>query len=107
MQGFLWQPHIGAIDLCRLFTRKHFHPVNFFLAAVGFGNGGINHFQHHRRNIHTRAIALDKRNDGLIRHIQRVVGIDSDFLALGGHLDVLIHVQKSPVSVDSALCETR
>ena len=37
------------------------------------------------------AIAFDVRDDRLVRHIEGHVGIDGDFLAFCGHLDVLVH----------------
>jgi hypothetical protein len=68
-----------------------FHPVDLFLAAVGLGHGCVHHLEHHRRDVHAGAVAFDERNDRLVRHVQGHVGIDGDFLAFGGHLDVLVH----------------
>ena len=62
------------------------------LAVVGFCNCGVNYLEHHWRNVHPSAITFDVRNDGLVRNRQRHVGVNNDFFALGGHLDMLIQV---------------
>ena len=100
MQGFFRQPDVGSIDLGRFFASVHLHPVDFLLAAVGLGHSGIHHLQHDRRDVRARTVTFNKRNDRLVLHIQRIVGIDGNFLTLGGHLDVLVHVEKSPVSAE-------
>jgi hypothetical protein len=60
--------------------------VDLLLAAIGLGHRGVHHLQHDRRDVETGAVALDVRNDRLIRHVERVVGVDGDLLALVGTL---------------------
>ena len=64
--------------------------MDLSLAAVGFGNGGVHHFEHDGGDIKSGAIALNVGNDGLQGHCQRHVFVDGNFFALGGHLDMLI-----------------
>ena len=94
-QSFFRQPHIWAINLGRLFTGIDFHPVNLSLTAIGFGNSGIDHFEHDRGDIKSGAVALDIGDDGLQGDSQRHVFVDDNFFALGGHLDMLIQVYVS------------
>ncbi|MPN37467.1 hypothetical protein SDC9_184986 [bioreactor metagenome] len=89
LQRLVGQPYIGAIDLGGLFTGVNFHPVDLALAAIGLGHGRIHHLDHHRRDVRARAVAFNEWNDGLIRHVQRHIGVDGDLLAFGRHLDVL------------------
>jgi hypothetical protein len=91
MQGFLGEPHVGAVHLGALLTGVHLHPVDLLLAAVGLGHRGIDHLQHHRSDVEAGAVALDERDDGLIGHVEREVRVDGDLLAGGRHLDVLVH----------------
>jgi excinuclease ABC subunit A len=51
---------------------------------------GIQHCTHYRGDIHARAIAFNEGDNGPVWHIQRVIGVNGDFFALGGHLDMLI-----------------
>ncbi|OIQ69352.1 hypothetical protein GALL_490500 [mine drainage metagenome] len=97
IQGFRGKPDIRAIHRGRFFTGINLHPVNFLLAAIGFGHGRINHLDHHRRNVKTGAVTDDERNDRLIRHVDRQISVNGDFLASSGHLDVLVHEKKTPV----------
>ena len=91
VQGFFGQPNVRTIHMGRFLTRKNLHPGNLALAAVGLGNRRVNHLDHHRRDIQPRTVTLDVRNDGLIRHVQRHVRVDGDFLAVGWNFDVLVH----------------
>ena len=92
-QRLFRQPDVGSVDLGRLFACVHLHPVDLLLAAVRLGNRGIHDLEHHRRDVETGAVTFNVRNNRLIGHIQRHVGIDSDLLAFGGHFDVLVHVE--------------
>ena len=47
--------------------------------------------------VHAGAVALNIRNDRLVRNIQRIIRIDRDLLTLGGNLDVLVHEKMSPL----------
>ena len=91
LHGFCWQPHIGPINAGRFFACIDFHPADLALAAVGFGYSRIYHFNHDGGDVKARAVAFDKGDDGLVRHIQRHIGIDGDFLPVGGDFDVLVH----------------
>ena len=64
--------------------------MNLSLTAKGFGNSGIDHFEHDRGDIKSGAVALDIGDDGLQGDSQRHVFVDDNFFALGGHLDMLI-----------------
>jgi hypothetical protein len=65
--------------------------MDLLLAAVGLLDGGVDHLDHHRRDVEARAVALDVRNDGLIGDVEREVRLDGDLLPARGHLDVLVH----------------
>ena len=108
MQGFFGQPDVRAIDIGGLFTGIHLHPMYFALAAVAFGHRRIHHFKHHRRNIHPGAVTLDVGDDGLVGNVQGKIGVDGDFLALGGNFDVLVHeMSLFDVESDGALPPAR
>ncbi|CUJ18194.1 Uncharacterised protein [Achromobacter kerstersii] len=89
-QGFIGQPHVGAVDLGGLLARVDFHPVDLALAAVGLLHRGVDNLDHHRGDIGARAVAFDEGNDGLFRHIQREISVDRDLLAASGNLDMLV-----------------
>jgi ATP-dependent Lon protease len=40
----------------------------------------------------------DERDDRLIRHVERIVGVDADLLPVLGHLDVLVHECEAPLA---------
>jgi hypothetical protein len=90
-QGFLGQPDVWAVHLGGLLPGIHLHPVDPALAAIGLGDRGIDHLEHHRRDVQPRAVALDIGNDGLVGNVERQVGVDGDLLARRGHFDVLVH----------------
>src|SRR5690606_3929206 len=89
-EGFLRQPDVGAVDIGGLFPCIDFHPVNLALAAVGLGNRSVHHLEHDRGNVYPSTVALDIGDDGLVRYIEREIGIDRDLLAPGGNLDMLV-----------------
>ncbi len=91
LHGFVGQPLVGAIDLGRFFTSEHFHPGDLLLAAVSLGHRSIYHATHGRGDIDAGAVAFDEGNDRGIGHVQRVVGVDGDFFACGGNLDMCGH----------------
>ncbi|MNT00599.1 hypothetical protein D3C72_1350360 [compost metagenome] len=70
VQSFFWQPDILAIQLGRFFAGIDFHPGNFPLALIGFLYGGIHHFNHGWRHIHTDTITFNERNDWVVRDVQ-------------------------------------
>ena len=53
------------------------------LAAVGLGHRRVDHLDHHRRDVDAGAVALDVRDDRLVGHVEREVGVDGDLLAAG------------------------
>src|SRR5690606_22940053 len=77
--------HLGG-----LFAGIDFHPVDLALATVGLLHSSVHDLDHDGRDIGAGAITFDVRNDGLIRHVQREIGIDRDFLAPCGNLDMLV-----------------
>src|SRR5690606_7689127 len=90
LEGFVGQPDIGAVNLGGLFPCIDFHPVNLALAAISLGNCSVHHLEHDRGDIYPRTVALDIRDDGLVRYIEREIGIDRNLLAPGGNLDMLV-----------------
>ena len=84
------QPHVGAVDLGRLFAGVDLHPVDFSFSRVGLGHRRVDHLDHHRCDVDPGAVAFDVGNDRLIRNVEAVVLVDGDFLASGGNLHVLI-----------------
>jgi hypothetical protein len=96
-QGLFGQPDVGAVDLGRLLAGVDLHPVDLLGAAVGLGHGRIDHLDHHRGDVEAGAVTLDVRNDGVVRDVEREVGVDRDLLAAFGHLDVLVHGWVSPL----------
>jgi hypothetical protein len=61
VQRLLGQPDVGAVDLGRLLAGVDLHPVDLALAAVGLGHRGVDHLDHHRRDVEAGAVALDVR----------------------------------------------
>src|SRR5207249_4378136 len=84
------QPHISAVHLGRFFAGVDLHPLDLAPASISLGNSSVDHLDHHGRDIHTRAVAFDIRNDGTIGNVEAKVFIDGYPLALGWDLDVLI-----------------
>ena len=66
------------------------HPANLTAVTVGQLDGGFDHVEHDRRYVATDAIALDVRDDREVRNVDRVVRIDRDGLAIGGHIDMIV-----------------
>ena len=91
LHGFVRQPAIGAIHARCFLAGIDFHPRDLALATIGFRHCGIDHLTHHRRNIHARAIALDKGNNRVHRHLERVVGVYLNLLAANRNFNMLIH----------------
>src|SRR5690606_28114242 len=89
-QRFSGHPHIRAVHFGGFFTGVNFHPVDFTFAVVCLGYGGINAFKHDGRDIGACAIAFDIGDDGLVWYVERKIGINRNFLARSGDLDVLI-----------------
>ena len=67
-EGFFGQPDVVAVDFGGFLAGVDFHPVDFSLAAVGFGHRRVDHVFHYRRDVHTDAVALDKGNNWIVRH---------------------------------------
>ena len=91
------QPDVGTIDPRRLLAGVDLHPLDLLLAAVGLGDRGVDHLDHHRGDVNAGAVSFDIGNDRLVRDGQRVVGVDLDLLPGFGHLDVLIHENGAPL----------
>jgi hypothetical protein len=60
-------------------------------AGVGLLDRGIDHLDHHRRDVKTGAVALDVRDDGVVGDVERKVRVHRDLLPSFGHFDVLVH----------------
>src|SRR5581483_2872650 len=90
VERFTRQPFVVAVGFQRLFAGIDFHPHNPALTAVGLLHGRVHDIAHSRCDIDPDSVAFDEGNNRLIRNVQRVVGIDGNRLALGGHLDLLI-----------------
>ncbi len=91
LEGLVGQPDVWAIDLGGLLATEDFHPGDLAAAAIGLLYGSIDHLDHDRGDVSTRAIALNERNDGLVGHLEGVVGIDRDLLPDGWHDDFAAH----------------
>jgi hypothetical protein len=59
------------------------------LPAVGLCHRRVDNLDHHRRDIHARAIALDERDDRLIGNVEAKILVDGDFLTGRRDLDML------------------
>ena len=90
LQGLLWQALLWAVEFHSFVPGIDLHPVDFFTPHIGLLHGRIDHTQHHWRDIHASAVTLNVGDDGVVGHIQGVVGIDFDGLARSGDLDVLV-----------------
>ena len=64
--------------------------MDLAFAAVGFGNRGVDHFDHDGRDVDARAVAFDERNDRIVGNGETKVLVDRDFPAAGRDLHVLI-----------------
>src|SRR5262249_44233366 len=91
LQGLFRQPHVGAVDLGRFFAGIDFHPADLALAAVGFRDCRVHHFDHHRADVHARAVTLDVGNDRGIWYIQREIGVDGNLLTVSRYFNMLVH----------------
>ncbi len=91
LHGLVGQPLVAAVDLDRLLAGVDLHPGDAALAAVGLGHGRVDDLLHRRGDVDAGAVALDEGDDRRVRHVQAVVGVDGDLLALGGNLDVCAH----------------
>ena len=62
--GLVGQP--GGVELVRLLTRVHFHPLDLPLAAIGFLHGGIEHAHAGAPDVRPGAVTFDEREDGAV-----------------------------------------
>ncbi len=90
VEGFLRQPGVLVINLSGLFAGVDFHPGNLALAAVGLFNSSIDNLDHHRTDVDTNTVTFDEGDDRVIRNIERMVCIDSDFVTDGWNLNLLV-----------------
>ena len=51
---------------------------------------GVDDIEHDGCDIRSDPVALDIRNDRKIRDVDRVVRVDRDSLAIGGHIDMIV-----------------
>jgi predicted phosphoribosyltransferase len=84
------QPDVGSVDLGRLLAGVDLHPVDLPLAAVGLRDRRVDDLDHHRRDVESRAVALDVRNDRRVGDGEAVILVDGDLLATGRDLHVLV-----------------
>ena len=59
-------------------------------SPYAFSTAAFTTRDHGRRHVNANAITLDKRNDRIVRDVQRRIGVDRDLLAPGGDLDVFV-----------------
>jgi hypothetical protein len=71
MDRFVREP--GATDAVGLLAGVDLHPRDAPAAAVGLGDGGVDDRAHHRRDVDADAVALDERDDRVVRHLERAV----------------------------------
>ena len=70
---------IFTVGIHSFFTSKYLHPSDFPLTFVCFIHGRIHHLLHGRRNVYSYAIALNKWDNGIVRHIKCVICVYGDF----------------------------
>src|SRR5690606_38311488 len=100
-------PFVRPIDLGRFLATVHFHPGDGALAAIGLLNCGVDDLDHDRRDIDTDTIAFNERDDGVIRYIQGEICIDSNFVTVGWHPDLLVSHYLNSVSCLRCTCPYR
>src|SRR5471032_2577169 len=88
--------YVRPVHPGRFLAGVDFHPVDFLLARVRFLDRGIHDLDHHRRDVDTRAVALDERDDWLVGNVERKIGVDGDLVTIGRNLDVLIRHDRTP-----------
>ena len=66
VEGFGREPLVRTVDAGGFFTGINFHPVNLLGAAVGLGDGGVDHLDHDRRDVDADAVAFDEGNDRIV-----------------------------------------
>jgi hypothetical protein len=90
-EGLVGQPYVGSIYARRLLAGIDLHPVNPALAAVGLRDRSVDDLDHHRRNVDTRPVADDVRDDRIVGNLEALIGPDLDLRAAGRHGDMLVH----------------
>ena len=85
------QPDIRTVDLGRFFACVDFHPVDLASPSVSFCNRRVDHLEHHRSDVESRAIALNIRNDRIMGNMQRKIRIDRNFGTICRDLDMFVH----------------
>jgi len=66
------------------------HPPDLAIIAVGDLDSRFDDIEHDRCDITSDPVALDIRNDRKIRDVDRMVRVDRDSLAVGGHIDMIV-----------------
>src|SRR5690606_12587318 len=90
VQRLVGEVNILTVDLSGLRPGVYAHPLDLPLLAVSARDRGVDHILHDRRDIDADAITDYAGNDGAVRHIERVIAIDGDRLAVARHLDMVV-----------------
>ena len=85
IDGLVGEP--GAGQVVGLLAGVDLHPVDLPPPAVGARHRGVDHVDHHRRDVDADAVASDVGDDGIVGDAQLAV-FYGDFCAVGGDLDV-------------------
>src|SRR5690606_8966548 len=78
-----WIP-LAIVQSRRLFAAENFQPVKPSSVAIGFFDCRIHYLAHDRRDIGGDTVALDKRDDRMVGHVQRSIGIYRNLCAALG-----------------------
>src|SRR6202040_3671266 len=76
--GFIRKP--GVVGLVGLLAGKDLHPMNLALAAIGLEHRSVEHPHARAPDVAAGTVALDERDDRLVRYTQLAVR-DRDFLS--------------------------
>ena len=90
VQRFVGHPGVPAVHLARALSGEDGHPANLPSVAVGHLHRSLDNVQHYRRHVAADAIAFDVGDDWEVGHIDRVVPIDRDRLAVFGYVDMIV-----------------
>src|SRR6056297_2247912 len=90
VQRLLGQEVGAVVDLAGLLACIDFHPGDAALAAVRAAHRGVDHVLHDRRHVPADAVALDERDDGLVRPVPPEVPVHADDVAALRDLDLLV-----------------
>src|SRR3990172_2696546 len=91
-EGIIVEPGVRSIDLICFFAGVDLEPNNAALAGIRLLHGRIEDALRSPPDIGSGTVPFNKRNDGMIGHIELAVG-DGDLRSRGGRgeFDILAH----------------